>query len=681
MKVRLNKITLENYKCFPSKVINFFKKTEISGKNRQGKSTVMNAYMEVITGKENNGSMPDGVRPHDENGEDIQKVDVIRELSVEIDGKPTVIRKITKQKWRKPRGQAEEIFDGNVTTYEIDGFATKQKVYAEFMEKIAKPDILLMCSNANPFLTTLQKSTADARRILEKLVGFDLDEFIRGMGTGYAEIAQILKGHSTEDTLKKLRKQAADQKKKIEAQNTKIGYERTRGNDTPQIEVADLELAKGEWKEKLVGLDAQEKSLDEAVKAYDDLSTQIRELKISKTTYENKAYVQLETRRKELEEKIRPLQRKSHGLCNGVQDLRLELHNAKNSILRFQDAIKQAQKDYKECLSREFDESKLHEIASEQFDENSLICPTCGQVYPEDKQSEKRSLFETGKQKRIHDEQLRKLRFEEETDVRLTEIIEIGNRANENLKAAQNKEAETKKKIAEIQQEIQTVSEEIERLNAELAKLPQEVDLSGNAEYQSLLNQISEKETALSSLDNGSEKRSIIRQQRNEYLAEISKIDSQIQKQIADAEEKERRITELEAELRNMSQIAADIERQVDMVINFSIQKNEELAKQINKYFRHFQFEFLEYTQEGNPVETCKLMCSGTSYFNGLNGGDKKLCEIDLCRGLQEMNNLVLPIWTDECNTIDPWRIPQDLEQQIILIQRTDGELQVKEIV
>ena len=68
-------------------------------------------------------------------------------------------------------------------------------------------------------------------------------------------------------------------------------------------------------------------------------------------------------------------------------------------------------------------------------------------------------------------------------------------------------------------------------------------------------------------------------------------------------------------------------------------------------------------------MKLAKWFVPGTDY-NNLNGGDRKLCEVDLCRGLQEMNGLNLPIWIDEANTIDPWRIPQDMEQQLILISR-----------
>ena len=73
------------------------------------------------------------------------------------------------------------------------------------------------------------------------------------------------------------------------------------------------------------------------------------------------------------------------------------------------------------------------------------------------------------------------------------------------------------------------------------------------------------------------------------------------------------------------------------------------------------------------------MVCGGTDY-NNLNGGDRKLCEVDLCRGLQEMNGLNLPIWIDESVVVDPDRIPMDMEQQLILISRTDDKLSVTEM-
>lgn len=237
MKVEVKKISLENYKKFPSKSVDLFPRTEISGRNREGKSTLQDAYLDVLTGKMANGTEPASIR-RKENGVEVPKVDVIRELTLVVNGKEKVIRKITKQKWRKPRGQSEEVFDGNETSYEIDGFPAKSKDYTEFIQSIAEPSTLLMCSNPKPFLDTLQKSTAESRKVLEKMSGFDIVHFMEE-NPQYAHVEEITKGHSVEDTLKKLRKELNAQKKKVDAKNTEIAYETNRSveaEDTSSLE-------------------------------------------------------------------------------------------------------------------------------------------------------------------------------------------------------------------------------------------------------------------------------------------------------------------------------------------------------------------------------------------------------------------------------------------------------------
>ena len=56
MEVKLKRMELENYRCFPQKEVDFHQRTKISGRNKQGKSTLMSAFLEVLTGKEANGT-------------------------------------------------------------------------------------------------------------------------------------------------------------------------------------------------------------------------------------------------------------------------------------------------------------------------------------------------------------------------------------------------------------------------------------------------------------------------------------------------------------------------------------------------------------------------------------------------------------------------------------------------
>ena len=90
-------MSLENFKCFQDKEIKFDGDTKVSGRNQEGKTTIMDAYFDILTGKLSDGTMPDGVR-RKEDGKEVDKVDVIRQIRVSINGKEYDLKKITKQK-------------------------------------------------------------------------------------------------------------------------------------------------------------------------------------------------------------------------------------------------------------------------------------------------------------------------------------------------------------------------------------------------------------------------------------------------------------------------------------------------------------------------------------------------------------------------------------------------------
>lgn len=677
MKVELKSLFLENYKKFEYPVtFDFHKRVKVSGRNKEGKSTILNAYMEILTGKEVDGTQPDGIRPCGTDGKDLNRSNVIREVVLDIDGKETTIRKITKQKWRKPHGQTEEVLDGNTVSYEIDGFSYAPKKFEEYMKGISDPEILLTCSNPNPFLSILKKSTADARKLLEKLSGFSLEEFLAS-NPQYAAVSDLTKGHSVEDTMKKLRKQLNDQKKKLDQKDTELKYEQTRDSGG-NIEVSDLELAKNEWKEKITEVERQEQSLDEAVKAYDVANSEIRSMKNKLNEIVNSAGAGLREQSSELEQKILELNIQNKGYANDLKGYEMDLKHAQMGVKRHNDDLQKARADYSVTSKKTFDETKLHEIESEQFDEDSLICPDCGQIRPEAQRINLRETFEQSKARRIAEQKKAREEFNAEIFKMLDDITEIGNKAADDLKAAQESKQEAEQKIAEVRKQILSTSAEIERFCEELNKLPKEVDLSGNTEYQELSERIKEKELSMFSMDNGTVKRVELRKLRNRYMDEISKLDAQIQKSIADEKQKERKLAELKTEFDKQKQAVADIERNIDVLSQFSIEKNAALAEKVNPFMGGFKFEFLAFTNEGNPYEVCELVSKGIKYSD-LNYSDRLLVETSMIRGFQKMNNLNLPIWIDNSESINDERLPE-LDTQMIVLKVTDNELAVEEM-
>lgn len=675
MKVEMKKISLENYKKFSSKSVDLFPRTEISGRNREGKSTLQDAYLDVLTGKMANGTEPNSIR-RKENGVEVPKVDVVRELTLSIDGKEKVIRKITKQKWRKPRGQSKEVFDGNETSYEIDGFPAKSKDYTEFIQSIAEPSTLLICSNPKPFLDTLQKSTAEARKVLEKMSGFDLAQFMTD-NPQYAHVEEITKGHSVEDTLKKLRKELNAQKKKVDAKNTEIAYETNRSVEAE--DTSSIESQKQELNAELSKLEEQEQILEDSTKGYDGLSYEIRGLKSSKDGLVSKENEWLRARQKFISDTVSELRLKKSEKESSIRIIEMELDNHIRAGQQAKTDLDRARQDYPRIKEMEWDDSGLKAIEAETFNDSDTICPTCGQELPDEQIAELRASFEEKKKARIEAQLKVKESFESEKQEKLKYVCDLGNTSAAKLKKTNEEINKLQSEISAAQDEVSELTKQIKEEQSKFTELPESVDMTNDEEYLAVTARIAELEEKLKSFDDVPGKKQELRIQISNVMKQISNVDADIKIAQAAVTEKEKRVAELNEELKSLGQVQADIEKNIDTVLNFSIQKNKALAEKINPYFKHFQFSFLDYTIDGNPVETCKMICNGVNYFDGLNYSDKILCDIDLLRGLQALNDLNLPIFVDNSESVNATRLPR-VEQQMIVLRVTDDDLRVKRI-
>lgn len=675
MKVEVKKISLENYKKFPSKSVDLFPRTEISGRNREGKSTLQDAYLDVLTGKMANGTEPASIR-RKENGVEVPKVDVIRELTLVVNGKEKVIRKITKQKWRKPRGQSEEVFDGNETSYEIDGFPAKSKDYTEFIQSIAEPSTLLMCSNPKPFLDTLQKSTAESRKVLEKMSGFDIAQFMEE-NPQYAHVEEITKGHSVEDTLKKLRKELNAQKKKVDAKNTEIAYETNRSVEAE--DTSYLESKKHEINAELSKLEEQEQILEDSAKGYDSLTYEIRGLKSSRDGLVSKADKELKDKKAAIMNVYYDLAKNKIEKESAIRMLGMELDNHIRAGQQAKADLDRARQDYPRIKEMEWDDSELKAIEAETFNDSDTICPTCGQELPEEQISELRASFEEKKKFRIENELTKKQNWESAKQNQLKGTCDLGNSASAKLKKTNEEISKLQSEIGVAQDEVAELTKQIEEEQSKFVELPESVDMTNDEEYLAVTARIAELEEKLKSFDDVPGKKQELRVQISNVKEQISDMNADIKIAQAAVVGKEKQVAELNEKLRKLGKVQADIEKNIDTVLSFSIQKNKALAEKINPHFKHFQFSFLDYTIEGNPVETCKMICNGVNYFDGLNYSDKILCDIDLLRGLQALNGLNLPIFVDNSESVNTTRLPS-AEQQMIVLRVTDDDLRVKRI-
>lgn len=659
-KVTLKKLSVENYKKFEAIELDFSERTEVSGRNRQGKSSLMDAYFDVLTGKLADGTLPNNIRRKID-GEEVDDP-VVRELVIDVDGTEYVVQKKTK------KGKSS-----NTVEYYVNGIKRNKTEYMEILRRIADPDTIAMCSNARVFLNEIQKATAKARETLGGIAGFSESQF-RAEHPEYEWIKnEGVEGDSIEEILKARRRDLRKAKSDVDDIAKQIRKEQSR-----QVECDEtLPAQRDDLLDLLKENEKQEKVLCDASREYDRISIELAGLKRSRDALVEKAEKSARENHDRITSLLYTLKSDKKNAENKLRLAGIDLEHASKGIERHKAALAQAKSKYTEALKEKWGgDTELTAIRGEEFDQASAVCPTCGQMLPEEAAKRK---FEFNKQTRISKMLEEKEQFERNKRAKLEQITEDGNEASEGLKTANKAKKEAEAAIEAAKKEITSLALEIAETEKETEKPIPKPDMSGDEEYKAVCDKISALEESLNGIGNGENDRILLSNNRHSLEAKLRDVEAKIKTQTARLEEKANSLEALQEEQKKLSQKQANIQQKVDQLTDYSIEKNKALAAVINPHFKHFHFQFLDYTQDGEPMETCRMICNGIDYANGLNHSDRILCDIDLVMGLQEMNDLRLPVWVDDTESINSDRIPK-LDTQMILLKVSEGELEVKGI-
>lgn len=662
-KVTLKKLSVENYKKFEAKEFDFTGRTEVSGRNRQGKTSLMDAYFDVLTGKLADGTLPNNIR-RKVDGEEVDDP-VVRELVIDVDGTEYVVQKKTK------KGKSS-----NTVEYYVNGIKRNKTEYMEILKRIADPDTIAMCSNARVFLNEIQKATAKARETLGGIAGFSESQF-RAEHPEYEWIKnEGVEGDSIEEILKARRRDLRKAKSDVDDIAKQIRKEQSR-----QVECDEtLPAQRDDLIDLLKENEKQEKVLSDASREYDRISIELAGLKRSRDALVEKAGKSIRENHDRITSLLYTLKSDKKNAENKLRLAEMDLEHANKGIERHKAALAQAKKKYTEALKEKWDgDTELTAIRGEEFDPELAICPTCGQTLPEEQVETAKRKFEFNKQSRISKKLGEKEQFEKNKRTKLEQITEDGNEASEGLKTANETKKEAEAAIETTKKEITSLALEIAETEKEAEKPIPEPDMSDDEEYKAVCDKISALEESLNGIGNGENDRALLSNNRHSLEAKLRDVEAKIKAQTARLEGKANNLEAMQEEQKKLSQKQANIQQKVDQLTKYSIEKNKALAAVINPHFKHFQFQFLDYTQDGEPMETCRMICNGIDYANGLNHSDRILCDIDLVMGLQEMNDLRLPVWVDDTESVNSDRIPE-LDTQMILLKVSDGELKVKSI-
>jgi DNA repair exonuclease SbcCD ATPase subunit len=647
--MRIKHIFLQNFcKFYGSNTLDadIYDRTEISGVNETGKSTIKRAIQYIFGCRDENGREITGIRPHDKDGNDLGG-EITAMVTVEVGGEEKVLKNVCRQNYNK-KGE----FTGNVTDYSINDIPKKQADFDSFLEECAcDKNRFSLCINA---MTLLLKGGTEQRAILAEMFGKHSNDDICDLYPEFAPLKSVLH----DGTVDELKKRCNTQLYGTRGRNGSKGLQ-DQLDDIPtridevskrreDIDLAELELQKNALLEKLNANIEQQNDNQKRMAEYDKLSDGIIELKGQLSALQQKANEKLDADRREKRTTLNQIQNEHQKELLKADTIREEITELEKRIAQYE----QKRQD----LKKSWDLNK-----SLKFDENSLICSYCGQEYPEEKKEQLRTEFDVHK---AHELEL---------------ITKEGSSCADHIKADQAELEHKREELKKTDDEVERLEKEIAIADNALNSIPASVDISNTEEYKSVQSQIAEKEAAMNRYADMQSMRIELKCAEEEIRAEIEQVNKKLSS-VSINESVDKRIAELEQERRDIAQKITDVQAQLDLLKRFSRKKNELLESDVNEYLEFCHVKMFRPLMNGDTEECCDFIYKGEPYSRNMNHGARILTEIDICNAFQKRCGVELPIMVDDTESLDSWRIPQ-IDSQLIMFRRSDDkELKVREM-
>lgn len=625
MKVILKKLVLANFKGIKEKEIDFTEKTNISGDNATGKSTIFDAYSWLLWGKDSFNRKDYEIKPYDENNDIIHNLESSVVGIFDIDGKEIKFERIYKEVWSKKRGSNTETFTGNTTDFYINDVPKKKKEYEDEIGKIVTEDEFNLLSNPLYFNTILDKK--ERRNILLSLVK---DVSIDDVKATNKELEDLDLSNYTLDEIQAMAKATCkkinDKLKEIPARIDEL--EKAKNNE----DFAELEAERRKLKKEVDELDkilAGSRFIgDELDEKYTEISKIKGEIAKINSDFEDGKNQKL----KDLEEEHTDLRRKITMAEFELNNARKEIESLDEDIKRREERIAEGEKELEEMRE------KWNEFQQRKPDE-SLICPTCGRAY----EGEMRADF------------LKHFNLEKSRN--LEKLSEKGKQINEAISTYQVSIATYKNKKDEEQSKIDKLSKSLDTIMQDREKIQGQMDqIKALSLCDKKIEEIKDLEEKIKAIEEeianiGKEDNSQILSQKQAYNERLDEVNTKLSNQGLNAEldEKIKKYMDEEKELGKEFEIQQEKLYLCDEYIKTYTHL---VSDKINDLFTKVEFKLFDTQINGGIVETAEATYKGVPY-GSLNSAAQINAGLDVINSLSKHYEKEIPIFVDNAESVN----------------------------
>lgn len=635
--IRVMKLVLINFKGQKHLEVNFNPDvTYITGDNSTGKTTIMDAFLWVLFGKDSQNRADFNIKTLDAEGKAIHKLEHEVTAVIDVDGIQTTFRRCYKENWVKKRGAVEPVMDGHSVDYFVDDVPLGKREYDRRVSDICPEALFRQITNPAYFPSLKMQ---DQRAMLFDIAGnITNDDVLKYLVTDknkdmYAPLIEALNSRKSLDDFKK---QTVSQKNLIKKEVSDIPG-RIEENNRNMPEAQDWDAIRAQIAEKKSQIQDYDAQIADFSKAAEGVSIYKANLRIRIDSNLNR----IETLKREVRKTANEEYETWYLL---LQDKKSELSRAESSIrslsgtLEYQKNEVNILKDKKNSLLEMYHSLKKEEF---QVDVNELSCPACGRQFEGNDYASRLENMENN--------------FNEKKAQKMSANVAEGKRLAGRI-------ADAEKLVSETEQKLSTATGLRDGLQSEISRMesnkPEQIQpenavslLSENTEYQSLQQQITEWTNELnkpcsSSIPDTSD----LISQKNALQLEIDNLNRELAKEdqiIRTAKRNE----ELEQQLRSMQQDIAACEQIEMTILEFMKAKVSLVEQRINSAFSYVKFKLFDTQVDGTEYDTCECMVDGTPYSD-LNTAKKMNAGIDIINALCRTKDVTAPIFIDNRESV-----------------------------
>ena len=625
-EVFLRKMTIENFKGISHFEVDIdCLLTQIRGNNGTGKTSVYDAYLWLLTGKDSKGSESFKVQPVDQHNETIPKLTTTVCCKFSVDETEIVLKRSLSQKWSKPKGTDKEILKGNSTDYFIDEvLVTATAFNAKIKEAFCDADKLRMISSVFQFFSLPVK---DARSLLVQMAGEMPDILTEET---YPRLFKDIKETKSVDGSKK---RALFARKKDE--EARIGIplridENERKRPTHDFSALKSEAERIERRISEIDGVLQRHADATLFDACADLNKKLNEIRTQIEDCERSF-------RKEREDAIYQNKSQIEAIRREIEALNIDISSRERKSTMLDLEINEYQQNLKACGS------EWTKVNSSEFkDTVDAACPTCGRPFDEDVVVERRN------------ELIR--RFNVEKVERLKEVREKGNKISEALTNAKEQKMKIDEEVMSLKlRRDETISEESKAVS-KLESVPTIENLKeASREYMTLISKEASVKEKISIEKNKSQKAYDDSEIENEKLSLKARL-----KDVLRMLGEESRINEIEERRKQLEQEAVEVAARLaehDALLHeiqrYGKERINAVEEKVSGMFSMVKFQMYErnITNDGEK-EICEPLVNGVPYSGNLNYAAKVNAGIDVVNAISQWLGISMPMFIDNKESV-----------------------------